>query len=81
MDHDQFGHFFDHLIVHRDLKPGSILINEEGSVKVVDLNLAKLTETTDSTEDDPARTIRRETEEGAIVGTVSFMSPEQVSQS
>jgi serine/threonine protein kinase len=64
-------------IVHRDLKPGNILINDEGTVKVVDFGLAKLTETADSTEEDPTRTIRRETQEGAIVGTLSYMSPEQ----
>jgi serine/threonine protein kinase len=64
-------------IVHRDLKPGNIMVNEHGLVKVLDFGLAKLTEATPTGEDDTTRTMRPTTEEGKIVGTVAYMSPEQ----
>jgi Tol biopolymer transport system component/tRNA A-37 threonylcarbamoyl transferase component Bud32 len=64
-------------IVHRDLKPGNIMVNEHGLVKVLDFGLAKLTEPTSASEDDATRTLRPSTEEGKIVGTVAYMSPEQ----
>src|SRR5512133_319748 len=64
-------------IVHRDLKPGNIMVNEHGLVKVLDFGLAKLTEPTPAGEDESTRTMRPTTEEGKIVGTVAYMSPEQ----
>jgi Tol biopolymer transport system component len=57
-------------IVHRDLKPGNVMVSESGCVKVLDFGLAKLTEPAGA--GDVART-----GEGVIVGTVSYMSPEQ----
>jgi len=64
-------------IVHRDLKPGNIMVNEHGLVKVLDFGLAKLTEATPAGEDESTRTLRPTTEDGKIVGTVAYMSPEQ----
>ena len=67
-------------IAHRDIKPENVMIREDGYVKVLDFGLAKLTEEKKSEDDISLEGETKalvKTNPGVVMGTVSYMSPEQ----
>src|SRR5271170_886420 len=63
-------------VVHRDIKPENIFITNDDRVKILDFGLAKLVEAQHAAGGEDTQTIA--TEVGMVVGTVGYMSPEQV---
>jgi eukaryotic-like serine/threonine-protein kinase len=57
-------------LIHRDLKPGNILVDETGQPKILDFGVARVT--------DSEAQVTRQTDVGQLVGTLEYMSPEQV---
>jgi Tol biopolymer transport system component len=64
-------------IVHRDLKPENVFVTRDGRVKILDFGLAKLKLEKDGEPQTDLRTVSG-TEPGVILGTMGYMSPEQV---
>jgi serine/threonine-protein kinase len=66
---DAFSHAHDKGVVHRDIKPANILIADDGTIKVLDFGIAKIVDGEGN---------HNLTKTGTQIGTVFYMSPEQV---
>lgn len=67
---DAVNHAHQRGIIHRDLKPGNILVDEAGQPKILDFGVARVT--------DSDTQATRQTDLGQLIGTLAYMSPEQV---
>jgi len=67
---DAVDHAHQRGVIHRDLKPGNILVDETGQPKILDFGVARVTESDVQ--------LTRPTDLGQLVGTLAYMSPEQV---
>jgi serine/threonine protein kinase/tetratricopeptide (TPR) repeat protein len=65
-------------IVHRDLKPENLFVTRDGHLKILDFGLARRSGEVERADVTSAATATRHTQPGTVMGTVGYMSPEQV---
>ncbi len=68
---DAVQHAHDQGVIHRDLKPANILVDRDGRARVLDFGVARVTRS-------DRQTLTLQTDAGQIIGTVQYMSPEQI---
>jgi serine/threonine protein kinase len=65
-------------IVHRDLKPENLFITNDERIKILDFGIAKLMNSEFGSEEESVASMTTQTKSGAVLGTIAYMSPEQL---